>query len=88
MASDQAFWDARIASVDLNITAYEAAILAFATNGAQQEYSMDTGQKTIRVERADADVLHDIVDRLISQRDVYCIRAGRASSGHNSRPSF
>lgn len=88
MASDTAFWTARIAAIDLRIAAYEAAILDFATNGAQQNYKFDSGQEVITVERAEPDKMNAILDSFINQRQIYCQRAGLASGGVYARGAF
>ena len=44
---------ARITAIYAQIEAFEGAILAFAENGAIQEYDLDTGQTQTKVKRAD-----------------------------------
>lgn len=86
--SSLAFYNARIAALDLQIAAYEAAILAFATSGAAQEYAYNTGQDSIRVERADANVLQATLDSMINQREIYCVRTRQSRGSHTSRGAW
>ena len=87
MPASSTFYTDRIAQLELQIAAYEAAILAFASAGAQLEYTYDTGQDKIRVERADPMVMQDLLDAMINQREVYCVRIGSSSGAHTARPS-
>lgn len=87
VAQDTTFWQDRAAAALLQIAAYEAAMLAFATDGAQQKYDFDTGQTEIRVERANLSTMQNIVSRLIAQHGIYCQRAGLSKGGHQSRPA-
>ena len=88
MALDLAFLNARIAQIDLRITAYEAAMLEFLNNGAAQEYTYDTGQTTIRVERQNATTMQKVLDGLMNQRQILCQRAELASGTLNVRGAW
>lgn len=79
---------ARIDALALQIVAFEAAILAFAANGAQLEYRFEDGAQSIRVERAEPDVMRDLVDAMINQHEIYCVRTGQSSGAHNSRGAW
>ena len=77
----------RIDAIQLQIEAYEAAVLAFAANGAQMKYKLDTGQQVITVERADPTVLQRLLSSLYNQHSVLCNRLS-GSPGHNARGDF
>lgn len=87
MAQDVAFWTTRAAALLARIEAYEAAALAFAADGAQQEYRLDTGQGVIRVERANVVEMQRVLDSLISQHGIACQRAGLSKGSVQARPA-
>ena len=68
------FWQARKTAVLAEIEAYEAASLAFATNGALQEYKIDTGQTNQTVKRADLGKIQEVLDGLYNRYTVICSR--------------
>ena len=88
MATTSAFLQARIDSLEARITAYEAAALAFGTNGLQKEYRYDTGQTVIRVERMEGADMQRVIDSLVNQHAVLCVRAGQTPGAHNSRGAW
>lgn len=49
------------------ITAYEDAALAFATNGAQESYRLDTGQSVVNVTRSKLPEIQNTLDTLYSR---------------------
>ncbi len=79
--------DARITALEAAIPAYETAILLFATNGAQQEYWYDSGQGQVKVERADPVKMRAVIDEMMNQLAVYCVRAGKVPGTFQVRPS-
>ena len=85
MATTSQFILDRIAALELQIPALEAAILAFLTTGAAQEYRLDTSQTAVRVERSNIVEMQRVLDALVNQHQMYCIRNGTASGAHNSR---
>lgn len=88
MSASAQYYTDRIAQIDLQIAAYEAAILSFATNGAQQSYSYDTGQQTVRVERQDASSMQAVLDSLMNRRQILCQRAGLDSGVSHNRGAW
>ena len=64
---DATYLQGRIASIRLQIEAFESAMLAFATNGAIQSYKLDTGQTQQTVTRADLEQLRGTLDGLYNQ---------------------
>lgn len=87
MAQDVAFWTTRAAALLARIEAYEDVLLAFATDGAQQEYRFDTGQGELRVVRADLGEIRRLLDALISQHGIVCQRAGLSKGSVQVRPA-
>jgi hypothetical protein len=78
----------RIAALEAQIVALEAAILAFYTSGAAQEYRLDTSQTAVRVERSNISEMERVLAALVNQHQVYCVRNGTASGAHNSRSGW
>jgi len=66
---DAAFLADRITVVKAAIVAYEAAILAIATDGAQS-YTLDTGQSRQTVNKLDLPALQKTLDGLYNQLSV------------------
>lgn len=85
MATD--FFIARLAAIEAQIVAYEAAILALGNAGATQSYRLDTGQSVTQVTRADLKQLNDTYMSLINQHTMISARC----TGSNviiARPAF
>lgn len=61
------FFRARIDQIQAQIIAYEDALTAFASNGALQSYTIDTGQTTQTVTRANLAQLRNTVTGLYNQ---------------------
>lgn len=53
MSCDLSYWADRLTAAQTALAAFEAAELAFATNGAIEEYEIDTGQTRTKVHRSD-----------------------------------
>lgn len=49
---DSTYWADRLTAAKAALEAYEAAELAFVTDGSIQEYSIDTGQSVVKVTRS------------------------------------
>jgi hypothetical protein len=64
---DSTFLQARIAATKTQIIAFEGALTAFGANGALQSYTMDTGQTTQTVTRANLTQLRNTVTSLYNQ---------------------
>ena len=80
MAIPDTFLSDRITATAAQITAYETAIEAFATNGAIQTYKLDTGQTIQTVTRADLEDLNKTLDILYNRYSTLCARRDGASS--------
>ena len=78
----------QIAHIDAMLTAYRAAQLAFATNGAQIQYRFDTGQQIINVERMDPKQMNGLIESLMNQKQILCQRLGTASGTLNTRGAW
>ena len=63
-----------LANVKAQIRAYDAALLAFASNGAIQQYTLDTGQTRQVVSRADIGSLRLLRHSLFNEYSVMCTR--------------
>lgn len=72
---DRAFLEERLTKVEAAISAYEDALLAFAT-GAVQSYTLDTGQTRQTVTKANVTEMQRMVDRLMNQRAVLRAQLG------------
>jgi len=88
MAVSSAWYDTQIAWWENYITQYQAAMLAFATNGLQQSYSFDSGQQVVRVERMEAAKLGDVLDGYYNTYTMMCVRAGKQPMGLQARPDW
>ena len=88
VSTDQQFWLDRIATLKEQIALYEAALTEFLTNGAVEEYRLDTGQSVVTVKRSDLTSITTMIDALLNQLDIACLRAGVARAGHQSRPGY
>lgn len=77
---DTAFLEQQLASVEALITAYQAALTAFAT-GNVQSYTLDTGQTRQTVTKANLTEMDRQVDRLMNRRAV--LRAQLGLGGHS-----
>lgn len=82
----QAEIDAKVLALKALIAAYEAAILSFAVNGAQQSYSLDTGQTRQTVMRAQLPSLRDTLSSLENQLATFTARYCGGSI--YARPAF
>jgi len=80
MAINDTFLEARITATEAAIVAYEAAQLAFATDGNMQSYKLDTGQSIQTVTRADLDMITKTVQSLYNQLSTLCARKNGAAS--------
>ena len=65
-ADDEAFIRARIAAVEAQIVAYEAAVLSLGSG--VQSYELDTGQTRQRVTKVDLLRLVHLIDSLLNRR--------------------
>lgn len=70
------------------IAAYRTAQVEFVANGAQKVYVLDTGQSRIRVERLEPEVMAQMIDSFINQRQVMRIRIGECRPGVYVRPRW
>ena len=86
MATDAAFWQARIDALAISIPIYETAIDALGTGGAQ-EYLIDTGQTRQRVTKLDLKNLQATLDSMLNRYTTACARlnGGNVSIG---RPAW
>jgi hypothetical protein len=75
---DTAFWEARKASLAAQIVAYEAALLAFASDNTQS-YTLDTNQTRQTVQRAEIGSLRNTYETLLGLYDTVCARLGCSS---------
>jgi len=80
MPISDTFLTDRIAATEAQITAYETAIEAFATNGAIQTYKLDTGQTVQTVTRSDLADLNKTLDILYNRLSTLCARRDGAAS--------
>lgn len=64
MSCDLSYWETRLVAAKATLEAYEAAELAFATNGSIQEYEIDTGQTRTEVRRGDLGELRRMIGAL------------------------
>ena len=64
---DNAFLAESIAALKVRIRAYEAALLALATNGGMQSYTLDTGQGRQTVTRYDIGTMERALAGLYNQ---------------------
>ncbi len=76
---DREFLEQRLVVIEAQITAYDAALLAFA-GGAVQSYTMDTGQTRQTVTKANITEIRRLLDGLMNQRAV--LRAQLGYGGH------
>ncbi len=74
------FLTTQIAATEAAITAYEAASLAFANNGALQTYKLDTGQTIQTVTRAELEQITATIASLYNKLSTLCARRDGASS--------
>jgi len=83
---DATFLADRITAVKAAIVAYEAAILAIATDGAQS-YTLDTGQSRQTVAKLDLPALQKTLDGLYNQ---LCVMEARLTGNGVliGRPAF
>ncbi len=88
MAVTDAWLAGRIAYTQTLLEAQEAAMLSFYLNGAQQEYTYNTGQQDIRVERADFAKMSADLDRVYNRYVMFCVRAGQTPAALSSVPSW
>ena len=81
------FFTNRLAAIEAQIIAYEAAILALGNAGATQSYRFDTGQSVTQVTRADLKQLNDVYNSLINQHTMI---SARCNGGNTivARPFF
>ena len=70
VAQDLTFWRERLDSTKELLTAVDAAVLHFATNNAEQEYRLNTGQTDMRVRRADLAQVRAWRERLLVEVEV------------------
>lgn len=82
-----AFFTARLASIEAQIVAYEAAIVALGTAGATESYTLDTGQSRQTVTRANLKELNDVYNSLIN---LHTVISARCNGGGTiiARPFF
>lgn len=73
------FWEARKASVEAQIVAYESAILALADDKIQS-YKLDTGQTVQNVTRVDLSRLQAKYDSLLNTYATICARLGQGGT--------
>ena len=85
MATTDTDIDDQITYLDAIIVAYRAALIAFATNGAALIYRFDTGQQIINVERQDPKAMDAMIQSFMNQKQMLCIRSGRAKGTVNVR---
>lgn len=82
----RAWIEEKIAKTEALIDAYEDALAAFAADGSIQSYSIDTGQTTQSVSRAQIASVRLLLDGLYSRLSDLCARQeGRTII---ARPSF
>jgi len=81
---ENAYLDAKITKVEALIDAYEDAILALATSGAQS-YTLDTGQSRQTVTKAQLSDLRLSLRELENRRSE--LRTRRYGSAHHARPA-
>lgn len=77
--------DDQIAHLDSLIAAYRAALKSFATNGAQQRYSFDSGQQKITVEREEPSKMRGAISSMMNEKQILCQRKGTASGTLQTR---
>jgi len=83
---DRTYVEERITQTKALIDAYEAALLAFGTNGALQSYTLDTGQTRQTVTRANLTELQRILDSLYNR---LCVFEARLKGGSiQARPGW
>lgn len=68
---DRTFLEERITRTKALIVAYEDALLALAGDGAQQSYTLDTGQTRQTVTRADIPRLNKMLDALYNRCTMF-----------------
>lgn len=78
----------RIDQLTALITAYEAALLALATNGLQKSYEFNDGQQEIRVTRQDIGQINSLLDSLYNQLTVMCNRIGQGLPATTARGTW
>jgi hypothetical protein len=78
----------RIDQLTALITAYEAALLALATNGLQKSYEFNDGQQEIRVTRQDIGQINSLLDSLYNQLTVMCNRIGQGLPAVTARGTW
>ena len=83
---DRAFLEERITATKAAITAYEEAILAIATGGAQVSYKLDTGQTAQWVTKNDLRDLEKALEGLYNRLTILQKRLNQ--NGLITRPSF
>lgn len=76
---DTAFLEQQLAAVEAMITAYGAALLAFAS-GTVQSYTLDTGQTRQTVTKANLSEIRRLRAELMNERAV--LRAQLGYGGH------
>lgn len=85
MACSDPFLLAELKAIEEAITAYNAALLAFATNGAIISYTLDTGQTRQVVTRAEIGSMRNLLNYLNSKRDDLVARLGCDGDGRPIR---
>lgn len=80
MAINDTFLEASITATENAIRAYEAAELAFASDGLLQSYKIDTGQTSQSVTRADLGMIRTTIASLYNRLSTLCARKSGAAS--------
>ena len=81
------FWETQLETTKALLAAYQAASLAFATNGALEMYKLDTGQSINTVKRSDLDMIQKQIDNLLNQCATLETRIS-GSGVHTSAPGW
>lgn len=77
--SSSKFWQDELSNAKILLIGIEKAINAFATNGAIQSYTIDTGQDKQTVTRADIGSLYKQRDKLLVEIQALEARLGAGS---------
>ena len=82
------YWLERIEKVKLQIEALDQALLAFATDGAKQSVSVDTGQTRISYSRSEITSIQRTIERLLIQLQSLEKKCDLGPGGLYSRPGY
>lgn len=88
MARDRTWWTAKLAAARAEVDAIDAMLLSFATDGAVEEYRINTGQTDNRTRRAEMDQLERTRNALMIRIETLEVKLGNGCGHVRVRPGW